>query len=216
MYLDSNYVGIESVFILSVFLYLFRDCSLRGAVLISYGGVLVSLLVGVALTFSRSAYLAVTLLILMNFIFRSRILTSLSFFLVPLTFLILTYLISTEYSHDLSFESKFRILIYAYDYISSANVSSILLGVGLGNSVDVIGIGSHNLIITFLIETGVIGLLLFLIMLSWVCLPLKSDALLVVLPFFIASMSLGTTALPYFFTFSYLCILYKKNQFTIS
>ncbi|EFD0841140.1 hypothetical protein FE575_15045, partial [Escherichia coli] len=106
---------------------------------------------------------------------------------------------------------------YTLEYIkdSDSDIDMILLGVGLGNAVEVIGMGAHNLFLTFLIETGVIGLLLFLVLLCIMWFYLKEDAIIIMLPFLIASMSLGTTAIPYFFTFTWLCILYKRKLFDV-
>ncbi|BEG34537.1 hypothetical protein VET10_17770 [Escherichia coli] len=87
----------------------------------------------------------------------------------------------------------------------------ILLGVGLGNAVDVIGMGAHNLFLTFLIETGMIGLFLFLVLLCIMCIYLKEDAIVIVLPFLIASMSLGTTAIPYFLPLLGYVFFLKEN-----
>ncbi|EFN7807241.1 hypothetical protein EGX48_19655, partial [Escherichia coli] len=138
-----------------------------------------------------------------------------SYMLAPVLLVVFSWFIYKRFTDDISFESKFNLIRYTLEYIKDSDIDMILLGVGLGNAVEVIGMGAHNLFLTFLIETGVIGLLLFLVLLCIMWFYLKEDAIIIMLPFLIASMSLGTTAIPYFFTFTWLCILYKRKLFDV-
>ncbi|HAT7659164.1 O-antigen ligase family protein [Enterobacter hormaechei subsp. xiangfangensis] len=215
MYLDSNFVGLEAVFILSVIVYLMKELRLSGYYFLKYLTVISCLILGVLLTFSRAAIIAMIIMFVVNLLLSNRRLVLLSFFLVPAFLFIVIEVVLSKFENDISFASKFHIISYTLDYISTASLTNIFFGVGIGNSIDAIGMGAHNLIVTFFIESGFFGLTLFLILLSVNCYYLKSDAFIVVMPFMIAAMSLGTTALPYFFTFSFLCSLYKTKQFDI-
>lgn len=131
---------------------------------------------------------------------------------MPFIIIFIIEAVLTRFANDISFMSKFRIISYALDYISSASIGNILFGLGIGNAVDAIGIGAHNLLVTYFIESGLIGLMLFLILVTIIIYYLRLGACVVVMPFIIASMSLGTTAIPYFFTFAFLCVLYKMKN----
>ncbi|WP_449549907.1 hypothetical protein [Lelliottia amnigena] len=215
MYLDSNFVGLEAVFILSVIVYLMKDLRLSGYYLLKYLTVISCLILGVLLSFSRAAIIAMIIMFVMNLLLSNRRLIFLSFFLVPIFLFIVIEIVLSKFESDISFTSKFHIISYTLDYMSTASLTNIVFGVGIGNAIDAIGMGAHNLIVTFFIESGILGLTLFIILVSVNCYYLKSGAFIVVMPFMIAAMSLGTTALPYFFTFSFLCSLYKTKQFDI-
>jgi len=215
MYLDSNFVGLEAVFILSVMVYLLRDLKFSGYYLFKYIVVVSCLITGVLLTFSRAAVIAMIILFVMNLLLSNRKLALLSFFFVPVFLLIMVEAVLRRFEDDISFASKFHIISYTFDYISNASFMNLLFGVGIGNAVDAIGMGAHNLVVTFFIESGILGLTLFIILILVNCYYLKLDAFIVVMPFLIAAMSLGTTAIPYFFTFSFVCALYKSKQFAI-
>ncbi|HFI5864824.1 TPA: O48 family O-antigen polymerase [Escherichia coli] len=215
MYADSNFVGLEAVFILSCFLYFFRDIKIVGLLRVRYFLVFCALFVGVVLTFSRAAIIAMILLFVLSVLMKNKRIKAFSYMLMPVLLIVLSWFVFKKFTDDISFESKFDLIRYSLEYIKNNNVEVILLGVGLGNAVDVIGMGAHNLFLTFLIETGMIGLFLFLVLLCIMCIYLKEDAIVIVLPFLIVSMSLGTTAIPYFFTFTWLCILFKRKLFNV-
>lgn len=215
MYSDSNFVGLEAVFILSCFLYMFKSVQRTGLLRIKYFFVFCALFFGVLLTFSRAAIIAMILLFIFFILMRSKFIKTVSYMLAPVLLVVFSWFIYKRFTDDISFESKFNLIRYTLEYIKDSDIDMILLGVGLGNAVEVIGMGAHNLFLTFLIETGVIGLLLFLVLLCIMWFYLKEDAIIIMLPFLIASMSLGTTAIPYFFTFTWLCILYKRKLFDV-
>lgn len=213
MYSDSNYVGLQSLFFISVYIYLLRGLNIKITKRILYYIILLLLVSSIILSFSRSAIFG---MIVLFFLLLTSRLNKFNFTLIFISIsLILFTLFSEHFSNDISYQSKFHILSITDNYLKKVNIIDFLFGVGLGNAVNVIGIGSHNLLITFLIESGVIGLSAFLIILFYFLIKLKYDFFIVVFPFILASMSLGTTALPYFFTFTCLCIFKKNNQLII-
>ncbi|MBT0395899.1 O-antigen ligase family protein [Morganella morganii subsp. morganii] len=213
MYIDSNYVGLESIIIISSFIYLFKDYRLVGKIKILYIIVILLLILSCALTFSRAAILSLLFLFLVYFIFKLNM--KYIFAILPICIVSLSGLIYYKFSTDISFGSKFYIIEITYDFIVNSWDSHLLFGVGIGNTVNYLGIGAHNLAITYLIETGIVGFSAFIFSMLFFLFSLKRDFFIVIIPFLLTSMSLGTTAIPYFFTFSCLCVLKKLDLFKI-
>jgi O-antigen ligase len=100
-------------------------------------------------------------------------------------------------SKDASFTTKFLIIELAIDFLKSVPLNTILFGVGMGNTFNFIGIGAHNLFVTLLIETGLLGLLLFLINSYFIIKKTKGKALYILLPFYTMGFSVVSIAFPY-------------------
>ncbi|GAA3535759.1 hypothetical protein GCM10022394_14230 [Zobellella aerophila] len=124
--------------------------------------------------------------------------------------------VSELLSNDVSFSSKFHIIELTFDYIERSSWFEFFFGVGLGNAVNAIGIGSHNILITFLIETGVVGFVFFVSINVFLMFKLKSDFLIIALPFMISSLSLGSTAIPYYFSLVSICILHRSGFLVVT
>lgn len=116
-------------------------------------------------------------------------------FIMPML-LIVSYKLS---SLDDSFASKFYIFSQSISYIKNSNLNQLLFGVGFGNAISVLDIGAHNIIVTFLVESGLIGL--FLMVVLWVLIILRSSysVCIVMLPFLLAGMSFASLAIPYLY-----------------
>jgi hypothetical protein len=76
----------------------------------------------------------------------------------------------------------------------------------MGNTFSFIGIGAHNLLVTLTLETGLIGLTLFILSLYFSIKKTKGKALYVILPLLTMGFSFVSLALPFLFTF--LAIIY--------
>lgn len=215
MYLDSNFVGLQAIFFLSSFIYFFKKIKLFGFSCLLYYLVLGMLVVSIIISFSRAAVIAMIMLFGLNFLIGKRNAVVIISLLAPFFLFVGGYYVYSKFSSDISFESKFHILALTMEYINNSSPIDILLGVGVGNAVDAIGMGAHNLLVTFLLETGVIGLTIFMVIVLFLCVALRIDSLIVILPFMVTSMSLGTTAVPYFLTLSSLAVLFKRGYFKI-
>jgi len=215
MYLDSNFVGLQAILFLSAFLYFFRNVRLYKFSWFLYTIILGLLILGTALTFSRAAVISMVMLFILYFLMGKRNSLIIFLFIAPVLFSFAGFYTYEKFNSDISFSSKFHIISATINYISNASLSNILFGLGVGNAVDAIGMGAHNILITYLLETGLLGMFLFLSILLYLCCSLKDDMLIVVFPFLITAMSLGTTAIPYFLTFACLAVLYKKQRFCI-
>lgn len=198
MYGDSNFVGLNILILLSFYHYLKKYYNYKQKP-IYY--ILLCLLI---LTFSRASIISYGLLIIfLNVGKRFK-------YIVVLLSLAILWRI---FSSDGSFISKLFIIDVFYSYYSNASYSEKLLGVGFGNSINVIGIGAHNLIVGYLLETGFITFLLLLLL--WYSLTLKSSYrfLYLLIPFLINGFSLTTGNVPYFYALSaVILVLERKND----
>jgi len=123
-------------------------------------------------TFSRAAYLGLIIVFIINlvrklFFRKSKQLLSLFDFLVfaiLVIFLTVPFAFSNVFNKffpladDASFQTKLWIAEMATNYFCDANIFTKLFGIGLGNSTEYIGRWAHNFVITYLLETGIIGL----------------------------------------------------------
>ena len=127
-------------------------------------------------TFSRAAILAIVVFqVLYSLKKKMRKLKTLILLLIPIIAGIagiLSLKFYDFYQNDLSFQSKLEII---FDTIEVVNKSSFLentIGIGLENSPNVIGRSAHNILVTYLLETGLVGL--FLLINLWVIIYFKS------------------------------------------
>lgn len=195
MFQDSNFVAMLVLVLFFFSLYLVR--SFHSRFLLFYSAVLFFLLLA---TLSRAAIIASLVFILLiplsNFFYRNRK------FVLLLFLIILPFMFSIAFKmsdFDGSFASKFHIINQTIKFIKDASLVQILFGVGFGNAVEVLNIGSHNLFVAFLVESGFIGLVL--IILLWHQILLKSNyaAGIVMFPFLLAGMSFASLAMPYLY-----------------
>ncbi|ENN6197671.1 hypothetical protein AB9W56_004092 [Vibrio vulnificus] len=208
MYADSNYVGLQAVLFFCFCLNLRGNINFRSLYL---DFTILVLLVALLLSFSRAALLSMTVAIVFFLCNKNRNVRRLFVFLSPVFFVFAVQSVLSVFSEDVSFNSKFAILDAFLSYFIGSDYSTKLFGVGFGNADAIFGFGTHNLILTFLIESGIVGLLIFTCYLFFSFCRLKSEFLIVCVPFLIASMSLGATAIPYFFTMTTLAMLLKSK-----
>lgn len=206
MYMDSNFVGLQAVCTFSFMCWFIFNG-------IQFNKIIPTLLfVAVLFSLSRAAILAMFIAIFLTFILKRK---------VPIVFINLVLLIITIcvgfavfyfFSSDVSFLSKFHIIEVTGKYLSESDLISLMFGVGLGNSEEVLGMGAHNLFVAFIVETGMVGFgLFFTLLVYWFCI-LKRGWFILVFPTVLAGMSLGTSALPYLFTMVTIAILIKRKR----
>ena len=76
-------------------------------------------------------------------------------------------LMSAYLSHDGSLATKFKIVYLVYDNLKGESLFNIMFGQGLGQAKVNLGIYSHLLLLTFVVEMGVVGLLIFLLFVGY-------------------------------------------------
>ncbi|WP_446470093.1 O-antigen ligase family protein [Xenorhabdus stockiae] len=209
MYRDSNFLGIHIIIILSSFLFLFKDKKIKKTIFFT----IVSLfLLSLILTFSRASLISAIIGIYF-YINRNR--KKLLLISTPIMIASTILFFIDKFSNDISFNSKFYIIHTAISKMEHLSLYNIFFGYGLGNSVDAIGIGAHNLILTILLEMGLIFFVLFVIYMVFLIKKFKIHFLYLILPFIISSLSLSGTSLPYFFTYITLCLLVHDHKINI-
>ena len=206
MYMDSNFVGLQSIAILSFFCWL----SAIGVKLSKVAFIL--LFVGTFLTFSRAAIILSLVLMATTYLYKAKIPSLILNIVIGLFFLATVLIVFDKFSTDVSFTSKFHIIDATISYVENYSISTVILGAGIGNAKDYLGIGAHNLLITFFVETGLVGLILFISIIIYWCSVLGKSWLILIFPFLVTSMSLGTTAIPYLFTIATIAVLLKRQK----
>jgi len=208
MYQDSNFVGL---FILSLFFFLLyiKQFTFKKYYL-SFAMLTILLLT----TISRASILTLFLFVILYFnrkiIYKYRIFIFI--FLIILAFTLFPILLEYRTIDD-SFSTKFGIFDKTIEYISNASVINLLFGVGFGNAVEVLNVGAHNFFVTYIVESGFIGLVLIVILWTYILLKTKFKAGIVMLPFLFNGMSLASGAIPYLYAiFAVILILEKRRN----
>jgi hypothetical protein len=206
MFPDSNFTAILILCIISSFFYLKSINSENKNRLI-----FIILYVLLILTLSRAAILSGILLLLL-FKFRDVIYKFRKFilFFSPIFLLvIISYITLIE---DDSIKVKFQLFDNAKLILKDINSIDLLFGVGLGNGQILFGKGTHNLILTYLFEGGVIGLLLFFTFMSHLLFKTKYKLGIIIFPFLLAGMSFSSTSIPFLFAILALFSNYEENR----
>lgn len=183
MFADSNTTGLAAMIVL--FLIIGARSAAKIPVFRWDTGALLAL---IALSISRSA-IAATLIGLcyysiktstLKYRFRVGVFTSIiAAISTPIA-------LSSLLASQGSLLSKFHILNTTINYISNTSIDSILFGIGLGESINLFGIHTHLIYLTYLIEGGAISLIIFLLFFG---IYIRHNGLVTTLPFLLASAS---------------------------
>lgn len=209
MYQDSNFVGL---FILSLFFFLLY---LKQYTCKKYYLSFFILTILLFATISRASIFSIVvfsfLYVFRQIIYENRKLI----FFVSLILAFILFPILFEYRMiDDSFSTKFEIIDKTIEYLSKASLTNLLFGVGFGNAVEVLDMGAHNFFVIYLVESGFIGLILIVILWTYILLKTKYKAGIVMFPFLLNGLSLATGAIPYLYVmFALILVLEsRKNQ----
>jgi hypothetical protein len=203
MYPDSNSVGIY-VACLITFIFGLKENDFRRFK--KYIFPLFIILIG---SLSRSAILA-TLLVTAYIHMKS--LSKLKFIILGTISISAIVLTISFLEEDESLLSKFWIGGLFLSYISQADLSTLITGVGPGNAEKVLGVGAHLLLFTLVTEIGLMGTILtsYLWMLMWRGSKGGSTPLFLVL--LINGLSFSTFAMPWFYTLAAVLIYLSRNS----
>jgi hypothetical protein len=209
---DSNFVGIMilSALFFCVYLNIYKSQNCKIRILI--------LTILCLLTFSRAAIIAAGVCLYIYLLINFKTLKSFYkalFMIISIIILIkVPSFIIGNILGDASFNSKFYIIERVSMFLSKdASVTQILFGVGVGNAYKVLGIGAHNIIFAYLIETGIIGLSMYFITLIMIIYSTKRKAAIVIVPLFIAGLSLSSLAMPFMYVPCAIIYIYEKIDF---
>lgn len=189
MYQDSNFVALVILVVLFFCSYLQTITGKK------YWFVKLILLVLLVLTFSRSAWVSAIFTFLILRYFNTFTLKT---FLGTLLLATGSVVFLIFFAKDESYLSKFRIVEAAINSFVNFPFYTILVGIGFGNTVDILFVGAHNIALTFLLESGVIGLLLYSTLLYGFLKATKGKAKYIMIPYLLAAFSAFSHANPFF------------------
>lgn len=210
MYQDSNFVGI---FIIVLFFFSYYLTTRWKEV---YRTQLMLLATLCLLTFSRAAIISLIVCFFSGKVFLKR---SNNYLVTSLVIAVFCIFFGYFLGSDDSLLSKFEIINKFSTFVyNQATLTDLLVGVGFGNTVKSIGIGSHNFIVTYFMESGILGT--FLLFLTWTLILLKSKYYvgIIMIPFLLAGFSLAGHAIPYVYAIYAIiyclekCNIYNSEQ----
>lgn len=189
MYIDSNFVGLQLA-ILFAFICVINEKYQKVSL-----WVYMCVIVLTALTLSRASLVTLVVLYVTLKFHRASILCRVTIMLISIiTFGVTLYIVA----EDASFLSKFEILFLFKNYLDYATINELLFGVGAGQASNMLGIGAHNILVTYWVEIGLIGSILFFFYWSWMV--YKAPAVLFLLTAWVVNgFSLTTLAIPYLY-----------------
>lgn len=198
LFQDSNFVGLYCVvlFSLTLFLNVYNKKKINIVIL----SILFILTI---FTFSRASIISCVCVSLIYFLFyfkKAIHMKVLTLIILAGTILILFYNYFNFFSAGKSFNSKFIIMQKYIEFSNSSSIFKFLFGVGFGNSFKFFGMGAHDFFITFLMETGLLGLILMLSVYIILIFISKGKLSLIIIPFIINGFSLTSDALTYLFS----------------
>lgn len=167
-------------------------------------------LILIVLTFSRTIYLALIILLFLYILIKAlkikymKELILFFLFVISLSPHLFLKLISGYISFitDGSFQTKLYISESGWEYILKNNgLWDNLIGFGLGNGVKYLGSWVHNLLLTYILETGLIGFIIFIIFLSYFYKKTAKDYVFFYYLLLISGISFVPIQIPYFFVF---------------
>lgn len=210
MYMDSNFVGI---FIVAIFFFKFYLMSSLMHKRTDYL-ILLALIILCLLTLSRASILSIiifsTIYPVRSLLYKKR---KTVFILSVFVSIFLYGALSKFQFLDESFSTKFEIIEHAIKFVEHQPVSTVLFGAGLGNAVSAIGMGAHNFIVTYLIETGIIGLLVLSFLWGTILIKSKFKCGIVMFPFLLNGLSVAGHAIPYLYViYAVILVVERRKQ----
>lgn len=190
MYPDSNSVGLFVACLIGFIVGMRSDDRRHFK---NYLLPLIVLLIG---SLSRAPIFAIGTVFLFQYARGSRVRMMLIFGLTIIAILgLLTWLKADE-----SFLSKFWIAGLVVAYLAQADFLALLIGVGPGNAENALGVGAHLLPFTLLVEIGVVGTILTVILWFSIWKRSKGCGTPLLLAYLLSGLSFTTFAIPWFYS----------------
>ncbi len=207
MFMDSNHVGMVILTFYGLLIYLLKEHKINKVWFIY----LVVFFLFILFTFSRAAIVASIVFAFLFLFFKINKSFIKIILLLAIVMLFLINFIIPFYSKDPSFLSKFMILKDVVNYTRTSNFMRLFFGVGYGNSPKYLGIGTHNLVLTYYVEGGILAIILFSLLYGFF-LKKTSKVLYVILPFLFAGMSFAPQVQTYYFSALAVIILLEQKK----
>ena len=206
MFRDSNSVGLVVISLFFFSYYLMRFHKQK------YSIQLILLFILCLLTLSRAAIVALIFSYLLFSILSkaNRYIKPFFIIITAISAIVILFVIL----EDATLLSKFYIFNQSVQFLKTANILEILFGVGIEKSRNALGIPAHNFIITYLIETGILGLFFISVFLALILYQSKYNAIYVMFPFLLTSMSATNLSTPYLYTI-FAIIIFLERQYNV-
>jgi hypothetical protein len=209
MYTDSNAVGIHIIILLFFIYYLEKEQKAL------WPKIKIVLLILLVLTFSRAAWFGFIVgWVYMRYLQNKRVgfyIFNL-FLFISAGLLFYRFYLQAKISSDLSYQSKFDIIGIVLNHFKDISSSELFLGIGFSNSLERMGVYAHNFFMVFLIESGIIGLSLMILLLVQFTISTKLKALYVLVPFLITTLSSTITFMPFFYVVIALIFVFENKR----
>lgn len=201
MYEDSNYVGIfiVTMFFLCTYMRRFHNVNLRKQQVI--------LFMLAILTLSKAS---AVIIIIFTIIFDFSANKFVKLGLISLVAIFGLPVFLQQVLADNSLAMRFGILDRAMLWWENTSFAEKVFGVGFGNAVSAIGMGSHNIIVSYFVESGVIGLIIFTVLLISMFYQAGKNSAIIIFPFMLNALSLSSHAIPYFYCYIAIIIFLKR------
>lgn len=206
MFMDTNHVAMVILPFYFLALYLKKEHKINTSLL------LILLFIIIPFTYSRAAIIATILFTFLFIFFR----INKSFFKLIIVFTLILGLsldfILQFFAKDPSFLSKFEIFNAVIQYIKEYDWLRLFFGVGYGNSPLYLGIGTHNLLLTYFVEGGILAVILIVIL--YIMIIRESlKTLYIILPFLFAGLSFAPQVQTFYFAIIAAVILLEKKKY---
>jgi hypothetical protein len=202
MYPDSNSVGL---FVACLIGFILGLPTAQARDLRKYLLPLSLLLLG---SISRSAIIAIGIVLLYQYLNGNR--TKLILFVITSSFVGL--FVYSQVIMDESFLSKFWITGLAINYLETADILALIVGVGPGNAERVLGVGAHLLPLTLLIELGIAGTLLMVVFWLSIWKRAGQHGTPIFLALLVNGLSFSTFAMPWFYSMAAALVYFSRIQ----
>lgn len=195
LHMDANGSGFIISAILSVLVYLKSVYSDK-----LYKVMYIIFFIMLILTFSRASIVGhICLLLVIHLFVRRNVYIKILIGVIAIfsTIPLITLLLNSI--DDWSFFTKLVIFSETIEYVKKANITQLLLGNGNGGSEKFLTFGAHNFISAYLIDTGLISLILHIFTCILVGIEMKSKWYILLVPYFLISLSYTPLVVPYIF-----------------
>lgn len=130
--------------------------------------------------------------------------------IVFITVLVFLYVFALN---DESTHIKFASFIRTFNVLDKMSFFNIIFGNGIGNSAVLLGgVSAHNIIEALLVETGIIGLFLFMMVQLKISKLSQHKADYIIFPFLLVGMSLFVNAAPYYYAILALIVTLEQRK----
>lgn len=208
MFQDSNFSGFLAMINFCFALYL------KDNKIIYFSKIkLLTFFLLIVLNLSRAAILASLIGIIYSwFEKKSKKIRLYFFFLFVLIIPFISISLFNLFFNDDSFGTKIAIFEKTFNYLKDASIIQLLFGNGIFSSPKFLVISGHNYISQVIVEFGLIIFILQMVLFFSSLIYTKGKSFYIILPYFVAGLSMAPINIPYFYAMIAMIILIEENN----